>query len=105
MPVEVDNDSGDFAIPKANAAILVSDRKDVWVCFALSNCRRWRSASLVFPTVHDLALLQIPAENFFIRGDNCLPCASAIAILARPEDVRGARGNYTKGFGMFVLPV
>lgn len=81
VAVEADDNSGNLAIPQANAAIVVSNGEDVGVGVAAGNASDWSGASFVFPATEELAFLYIPAKNFFVGGDNGLACTGGIATL------------------------
>lgn len=89
MTIEVDYNCRNLAIPQSNAAVIVPNRKDVGVCLALSERGDRMCAPVVLPAAQKLAFLYIPTQNFLVCGDDCLPCAGAIALLCSPDQVRG----------------
>lgn len=103
VAVKAHNDGRDFAVPKANAAILVADSKNILVGLTLSDASDGNSASFIAPTAQQFSFLNVPAEDLLVRRDNSLANASAGSIVRNPDNVRGARGDQAKSFGMLVL--
>jgi hypothetical protein len=90
MTVEVHDNSGDLAVPQSNASIFVADGENIGIGPALSYGCDLGAAPFVPPPAQQLALLDIPADNFFIGGDNGLASAGGCASFTGPYDVGGA---------------
>jgi hypothetical protein len=105
VSVKVEYDRGNLAVPKSNAAILVSDSKDVLVSFALCDRSYRYRASFISPAAEKFTLLDVPAKNLLVRGDDRLSCAGSCSVFGRPYQVRSRRGNDAKGLAVLVFSV
>lgn len=103
VAIEVDEDGRNFAVPEPDAAIFVSNGKEIRVGLALGYGSDWSGTSFVFPTAEQLTLLYVPAKYLFVCRDNGLAYAGAISFLGLPDNVGGGRGDNTKRFGMLVF--
>lgn len=96
VTIEVDYDGGNLAVPESDAAVIVADGKDILVGLALGNYRDGDGAALVSPSAQKLSLLDVPAQDLFVCGDDRLSRARACSILGRPDDVGGASRDNAK---------
>lgn len=102
MAIERDDDGGRLAVPQADRPVGVSDGEDVAVGLALRNARHLGLALGVSPPREQLALLDVPGEDFFVGGDHSLTGASALSggggrAVGGPDGIGGAGGDDTEG--------
>ncbi|KAI6766684.1 hypothetical protein HG531_011906 [Fusarium graminearum] len=105
VSIEVEYNGGNLAVPKSNAAVLISDSEYILVGFALRDRSHRYRASLISPAAYQLTLFNIPTNNFLVRGDNRLSCAGSRSVFGRPHQVRSWRGDDAEGLAMLVFSV
>lgn len=85
------------------------NREDVLVRFALRNGGHLRPAVGIAPLAQQLALFDVPAENFFVGPDDRPPCACAPRgprdiFVSGPDGIRRGGGDEAKSLGMLEFP-
>ena len=104
MAVEANQCGGDLAVPEADAAIFVSDRKDVAIGLALRKGCDLCLAVFIAPPGQELAFLNIPTYHLLVGSDNGLTCPSRSPVTVGPEDIRRARRDQAERLGVLVFP-
>ena len=107
MSIEADNGGRRPSIPDSYASIGVPHCEDIWVDLAPADDRDLLSAAGITPPAQQFALLDIPAEDFFVCGGVCASCSGGLGTglggFSGPDKVRGGSRDNAKSVGLLVF--